>query len=204
MGNAVLWSLKNKGLSSLRFDTGEERHYYTRPMSAARSDLVNAVELAGRSATLERSFDLGRLPRLVEAGALEGTSAEARLTFGTFEKRTTVEVSVEGSLVLPCQRCLRPCECPLDETALLIVVADDTEEVPGGFEPVLGDAERLSVTELVEEQMLLGMPLVPMHEDDDGCLDAAAPVTAVEKDSTAEDKQKPFANLRELLDKSER
>jgi uncharacterized protein len=140
----------------------------------------------------------------VEAGALEGTRAEARLAFGKFEKRTTVEVSVVGSLVLPCQRCLRPCESPLDETALLIVVADDREEVPGGFEPVLGDAERLSVTELVEEQMLLGMPLVPMHEDDDGCLDAAAPVTTVDKDSTADDRQKPFANLRELLAKSER
>jgi uncharacterized protein len=159
-------------------------------MSAARSDLVNAVELAGRSATLERSLDLGGLPRLAEAGALEGTRAQARLTFGTFEKRTTVEVSVEGSLVLPCQRCLRPCECPLDETALLIVVADDRE--------------RLSVTELVEEQMLLGMPLVPVHENDDGCLDETAPVTADEKDSTADDRQKPFANLRELLAKSER
>ena len=83
------------------------------------------------------------------------------------------------------------------------MVADDTEEVPGGFEPVLGDAERLSVTELVEEQMLLGMPLVPMHEDDDGS-SIAEPVTTVEPDSTVEEKQKPFANLRELLDKSER
>jgi uncharacterized protein len=173
-------------------------------MSAARSDLVNAVELAGRSATLERSLDLAVFPRLAEAGALEGTRAEARLTFGMFEKRTTVEVSVVGSLVLRCQRCLRPCDCALDESALLIVVADDRAEIPGGFEPVLGDAERLSVTELVEEQMLLGMPLVPMHEDDDGCLDAAAPVTAVEDDSTTEDRQKPFANLRELLAKSER
>jgi uncharacterized protein len=106
--------------------------------------------------------------------------------------------------MLPCQRCLRPCECPLDETARLIVVADDGEEVPGGFDTVLGDAERLSVTELVEEQMLLGMPLVPMHEDDDECRDAAAPVTTIERDSTVEEKQKPFANLRELLDKSER
>jgi uncharacterized protein len=173
-------------------------------MPAARSDLVNAVELAGRAATLERSLVRDQLPRLLEAGALEGTRADAKLAFGRFEGRTTVELSVEGSLVLPCQRCLRPCECPLDETALLIVVADDTEEVPGGFEPVLGDAERLSVTELVEEQMLLGMPLVPMHDDDDGCLDATAPVTTIEPDSTVEEKQKPFANLRELLDKSER
>ena len=99
---------------------------------------------------------------------------------------------------------MRPLGRVMAASALLIVVADDTEEVPGGFEPVLGDAERLSVTELVEEQMLLGMPLVPMHDDDDGCLDAAAPVTAIEPDSTVEEKQKPFANLRELLDKSER
>jgi uncharacterized protein len=173
-------------------------------MSAARSDLVNAVELAGRSATLERSLDLARLPRLVEAGALEGTRAEARLTFGKFEKRTTVEVSVEGSLVLPCQRCLRPCECPLDETSRLIVVADDTEEVPGGFEPVLGDAERLSVTELVEEQVLLGMPLVPMHEEGSPCARDAARARPLTPDvEVPVDRQRPFANLRQLLDTDE-
>lgn len=173
-------------------------------MPAARSDLVNAVELAGRSATLERSFDLGRLPRLVEAGALEGTGAEARLTFGTFEKWTTVEVSVEGSLVLPCQRCLRPCESPVSETALLMVVADEMEDVAGGYDPVVGDAERLSVTDVIEEQLLLGMPLVPLHEDEADCGETAAADDIVEPGSAVADTQRPFANLRDLLDKGER
>ncbi len=173
-------------------------------MSAARSDLVNAVELAGRCATLERRFELTQLPRLGEAGALAGTRGDARLTFGTFEGRTTVEVSVEGRVMLPCQRCLRPCECAVSESTQLVVVADDKEEVPGGFEPALGDPERLSVTELVEEQMLLGLPLVPLHDDESECgaIEAALPVVA--EDAPAEEKQRPFANLRELLGEDER
>jgi uncharacterized protein len=173
-------------------------------MSAARSDLVNAVELAGRSATLERRLGLAQLPRLIEAGALAGTEVRARLAFGKFEERPTVEVSVEGRVMLLCQRCLRPCECRLEDTAQVIVVADDAEEVPGGFEPALGNAERLSVTELVEEQILLGIPLVPMHEDAAECGESAAGEKIAAADAPAEEKQRPFANLRELLDKSER
>jgi uncharacterized protein len=173
-------------------------------MPAARSDLVNAIELAGRSAALERDLVLGQLPRLVEAGALEGTRARARLTFGRFEGRTTVEVSVEGRVVLPCQRCLRPCAIDVSDTAQVAVVTDDREDVPGGFEPVLGDPERLSVTELIEEQLLLGLPLVPMHEDEADCADAVAAEVTAEPGSTVEEKQRPFANLRELLDKGER
>jgi uncharacterized protein len=173
-------------------------------MPAARSDLVNAVELAGRSATLERTLERAQLPRLVEAGALDGTHVTARLAFGKFEDRPTVEVSVEGSVVLRCQRCLRPCECRVHDTSQVMVVADDTEEVPGGFEPTLGNAERLSVTELVEEQVLLGMPLVPMHEDAAECGESAADTSVVAEVAPAEEKQRPFSNLRELLDKGER
>lgn len=173
-------------------------------MPAARSDLVNAVELAGRSATLERTLERAQLPRLAEAGALDGTNVTARLTFGKFEDRPTIEVSIEGSVMLPCQRCLRPCECHLQDTSQVMVVADDAEEVPGGFEPTLGNAERLSVTELVEEQILLGMPLVPMHEDAADCGDSMAVVNVVADEATAEEKQRPFSNLRELLDKGER
>ena len=77
-------------------------------------------------------------------------------------------------------------------------------EVPDGYEAVAGDAERLALAELIEEQVLLGMPLVPLHEDKAGCGEAAAASAAVEVVSTADKKQRPFENLRELLDKGER
>lgn len=195
-------SLKNKGLSLIRFDSGEGDQYYTRPMSHAPADQVNAVELAGRAARLERDYCLDQLPRLVEAGALEGTRAHAVLGFATFDGRVTVEARVEGAIVLPCQRCMRPCECAIDESALLVVVANDEVELPGGYDALLGDAERLSLGELVEEQMLLGMPLVPMHEDTGRCGAGAAEEAA--GGAGTEDKQRPFANLRQLLDQGER
>ena len=171
-------------------------------MSHAPADQVNAVELAGRAATLERDYRLGQLSRLVEAGALEGTRAHATLGFATFEGRVTIEARVQGVFVLACQRCLRPCECAIDESAMLVVMAGDQEDVPGGYEPVLGDAERLSLGELVEEQMLLGMPLVPMHEEAGQC-GATVDVKATGEAATDE-KQRPFSNLRELLDQGER
>ena len=170
-------------------------------MSDPPADQVNAVELAGRTARLEREYRLSKLPRLFEAGALEGTRVRASLSFAMLQERVTVEARVEGVVVLACQRCLRPCNCVVDESALLAVVPNDGDPVPGGYEAWLGDAERLSLGELVEEQTLLGLPLVPMHEDTGSC--ATAPVQATEGDES-EEKQRPFANLREMLDKGER
>lgn len=170
-------------------------------MSSAPADLVNAVELAGRSATLKRSLGLRNLPRLVGAGALEGTRASAELAFGMIEGRTTVEAQVSGELVLTCQRCLKPCTCMVSESASLVVMANDADELPGGFEPLLGDAERLSVIELIEEQLLLGLPLVPKHATTALCGEAPAAIAAGVTVAAADETQRPFANLRELLDK---
>jgi uncharacterized protein len=170
-------------------------------MSSAPADLVNAVELAGRSATLERRLSLRHLPRLAEAGALQGTQASAELAFGKIEGRTTVELQVTGELVLTCQRCLRPCTCTVNDNASLVVMASDAEEVPGGFDPLLGDAERLSVTELVEEQLLLGLPLVPKHATAALCGATPTEIAASVTEAAAGETQRPFANLRELLDK---
>jgi uncharacterized protein len=173
-------------------------------MPPAPADLVNAIELAGRAAVLERELRLPQLPRLAEAGALEGTRVGAQLRFGKFEGRSSVAVRVEGEVFLACQRCLQPCAWPVDEEASLVVVARDTDEVPGGYEPLLGDAERLSVAELIEEQVLLGLPLVPMHESAAECGAVTAAPVAAEDEPAVEETQRPFANLRELLEKGQR
>jgi len=174
-------------------------------MSPAPADLVNAKELAGRAAAIERSLELGQLSRVAESGGLKGTRVQARLRFGFFDGRTTVEIALEGVVVLECQRCLRPCECSLSETEQVVVVATDTDEVAGGYEPFVGDAESLSLTALIEEQVLLALPLVPSHEDEAGCRESAGGrrVARAQVAAPSDEVQRPFANLRELLDKGE-
>lgn len=171
-------------------------------MSPAPADLVNSVELAGRSACVEREVGLQQLDALREAGALSGTRAHARLQFATFEGRPTIEVVVEGQVFLPCQRCLEPCACVIEESAQLVVVDSDSATVPGGFEPHLADPERLSLTALIEEQLLLSLPLVAMHSDRDACR-AATGLEAPATDAMGQDKQRPFEGLRGLLGEDE-
>ena len=176
-------------------------------MSPGPADQVNAKELAGRAAVVERKLGLGQLERVVASGGLPGTRISARLQFGTFERRTTVDVRVDGTVVLQCQRCLQPCECAVADLAQLIVVTLDTDEVPEGYEPVLGSAEQLSLTAVIEEQVLLALPLVPAHEDAARCapvtgalrVEPAAAATQAAR-ATSADTQMPFANLRELLE----
>jgi uncharacterized protein len=178
-------------------------------MSPGPADQVNAKELSARAALVERSLDLAQLDRVRDAGGLPGTRIAAQLRFGSFERWTTVDVRVEGVAMVPCQRCLQPCAADVNESARVMVVRDEDEQIPGGFEPFVGTPEQLSLTALVEEQVLLALPLVPAHPPGDAQCRASAEVEPLAPSSphgpaaqaAAEEKQTPFANLRELLDK---
>jgi uncharacterized protein len=178
-------------------------------MSPGPTDQVNAKELSARAAVVERRLGVGQLARLQDAGGLPGTRIDAQLRFGTFGGRTTVDVRVAGVAVVACQRCLQACDCALDETAQVVVVRDEDEEVPGGYEPFVGSPEQLSLAAVIEEQVLLALPLVPMHEPGDArcraTKDVEPLVPRAEPEAgappEAEEKQTPFANLRELLER---
>jgi len=181
-------------------------------MSPGPADQVNAKELSARAAVIDRHLDLPQLERVAQAGGLPGTRVDAQLQFGAFEGRTTVDVHVEGTAVLECQRCLQPCEIAVDESALVAIVRDETDDVPGGYEPFVGMPEQLSLAALIEEQVLLALPLVPAHEaGSPECLPTEAVVvplapaalieSAASEEAAVEEKQTPFANLRELLEK---
>ncbi len=183
-------------------------------MSPGPADQVNAKELAARAAIVERRLVLAQLERVREAGGLPGTSVAAELRFGNFGGRTTVETRVEGTAVLSCQRCLQPCETEIDEAARLMVVPGVDEDIAGGYEPFVGTPELLSLTALIEEQVLLALPLVPMHEagdaqcrtmDDEATRAPTQAATGPQPgpQPPAHETQTPFANLRELLGKSD-
>jgi uncharacterized protein len=182
-------------------------------MSPGPADQVNAKELSARAAVLERHYDLDQLERVAQAGGLAGTRIDARLQFGAFEGRTTVDVRVTGLAVLACQRCLQPCDCSVEEAAQVAIVRDELDDVPGGYEPFVGMPEQLSLAALIEEQVLLALPLVPVHEAGSReCRSTTAEAVplapaAASADATADvaaaETQTPFANLRDLLGKND-
>ena len=106
-----------------------------------------------------------------------------------------VELRIEAQLPLECQRSLARFELPVRLVQRLGLVRDEAGEaaLPEGYEPLLvPDDGRLRPAELVEDELILAVPVV-----------AVAPGTdAVERDFSATDEEQreasPFAALAAL------
>jgi len=142
---------------------------------------------------------------------MDGSWIEAEFQFSEFEGKPAVAGELHGVVVLTCQRCMRPAEIELDDTFQVILVDAERSDEPGGYEPVVVKASRLDLAWLAEEQALLALPLVPMHESEDCAaeLGSGEVASTQEREEGAEDAehatgattQQPFQNLRDLLRK---
>ncbi|MDR2220720.1 MAG: DUF177 domain-containing protein [Methylobacillus sp.] len=93
-----------------------------------------------------------------------------RLTGGrSAEGFPQLTLHLSGKLDLVCQRCLGPLEFELDHDAVFFLVADENhlpppEDERDDVEYLVANAP-LDVVELVEDEVLLSLPLAPAHED---------------------------------------
>jgi uncharacterized protein len=177
-----------------------------RPPAVPTDNIVDAQVCARAGSTIARRFAAAELPRLREAGGQEGSSIEAEFQFSLFDGKPVVAGELHGTVVLTCQRCMQPAEIELDDTFKVIVVDAERSDEPGGYEPVVANASRLDLAWLAEEQALLALPLVPMHESEDCAEVALGEIASTqEREDDAEDApgttQHPFQNLRDLLRK---
>lgn len=161
---------------------------------------VDAVALAGAGSTVERAFSLADLQRLAEMGAASNSAITARIRFSEFDTQPVVKGRLQGRIVLTCQRCLNPVQLEVGEAFQVMVVDQERSDEPGGYEPVLADPSRLDLCWLVEDQLLLAMPLVPMHEPGE-CEGGEKGKAEKDGAASASGVQKPFQNLRDIMRK---
>ena len=180
-----------------------------RPPAVHADSIVDAEVCARTGSTIARRFSAAELPRLREAGGHDGSSIEAQFQFSQFEGRPAVAGELHGVAVLTCQRCMQPVAVDIDDTFQVLLVDEERSDEPGGFEPVVAKASRLELSWLAEEQVLLALPLVPMHENED-CAAAVASIEAAPAPEAADEDEsepkagkthQPFQNLRDLLRK---
>jgi uncharacterized protein len=125
-------------------------------------------------------------------------SVTARARFLRTQGLAAAELTVRGTATLECQRCLRPLSVAVDTVVQVALVASEADgaRVPPQLEPVLAPGGRISIGELVAEELLLALPIVPLHTGGAPC--AAAPASAASA-GRAPETHKPFARLAELL-----
>lgn len=102
-----------------------------------------------------------------------------QLAFHLDERRIRVlEGSIDGCVRLVCQRCLQAVAFPLALALRLGIVSSEAEieRLPEGYEPLLVDGDTLHTVDVIEDEILLALPAVPMHEHcDSGYRSTPAP-----------------------------
>ncbi|TSE31621.1 Large ribosomal RNA subunit accumulation protein YceD [Tepidimonas thermarum] len=158
--------------------------------AAGRHDWIDVEALARRAEPLAGAFALHRLSRVVAGvpdlpGAADvqwqvqaewrepppAVAAAVRALAGgqraTVPRQLWLRLGVQGAVPLVCQRCLEPFWQPLTVDRWFRFVADEATalaEDDGCEEDLLVlEGPRYPLRELVEDELLLAMPLVPMH-----------------------------------------
>jgi uncharacterized protein len=140
------------------------------------------------------------MPRLCEVLADDVGVAQYELDFGRDEYGTAyVDVRIQAPLWLVCQRTLEPFVLPVTVDGRLGLIRSERDEagLPGGCEPLLiAEDDKLSLIDVIEDELLLVLPLVPVNPDSELPEEVTRP--PVEEVSTEERSDNPFAVLREL------
>jgi uncharacterized protein len=158
---------------------------------------LEVERLAETQAEIDFAGALAELAGLrSKPGGVSG-SVRGRARFSSEQGFLVVELTVQGSATLECQRCLQRMELPIDSTTRIALVASESEaaRVPDQLEPALTTAGRISMGELVTEELLLTLPIVPLHASEASCGETPTPGPSANGGET----HRPFADLAELL-----
>jgi len=107
----------------------------------------------------------------------------------------TVESTIETRLILECQRCFKPVEVDIYRSSLLGVIDDDDElsSLAKEYEPLQLNEGAITVEELIEDELLLSIPLSALHP-----VNKCSGTTDLDQ-VNADAKQQPFAGLAALI-----
>jgi DUF177 domain-containing protein len=164
------------------FDTETAKLYHAPLMAAspknhtsstkAKGVVINNAEFAKKALELHDIIAVSQFSRLQDVIASPEGMLDYRLVGGKGEDgQLKLELSIQGNLQLGCQRCLEPFVFELNIASRFLVVPDESA-IPiseEGFESVGDDdflvAEtHMQVFDLIEDEILLALPLAPRHE----------------------------------------
>lgn len=152
-----------------------------------------------RHGYFEGAIALTELTRLRELLHPQQSDAEQRRIAVRFEfLKNEFDVpmitgQIETGLVLECQRCLQPLELPVSLDFSLMVDASDETLRQSNVETLYSDDGYVDINEVVEDELILALPLVALHQDT-----ACNEHWQVSATAEIADRENPFSVLQQL------
>jgi len=170
-------------------------------MSERLPEHFEANALARRGARFSGTLALAQMPRLAESLHSPDGEVQVELEFAQDpDGLVVIRGRIEAQLALICQRCLEPMTLPVDRSFTLGVVADEAlaNRLPESYDPLVDGGQPVSTRDMVEDELLLSLPLVAMHPAEQ-CPAAKQPPTDGQTEQPEKPaRENPFAVLAEL------
>jgi len=149
-----------------RFDIAHLPTYHSPLMSQGLPATIEPLRLAELGRAIEGKMPLSRLRRLSDL--LVDTAGDVEVSLEFIEeapRRPVVRGSLRAALRLACQRCLEPLDVPVAIPVRLVIVRSEAEaeRLDEGEDPLVAGEHPVSLAELIEDELLLALPQVPVH-----------------------------------------
>ncbi len=159
-------------------------------MSSVLPEFIDIPRLVKHRGHFQGSYSLAQLTRVHDRlHTIEG-KVDFSLDFQHDEQwRMCVIGQLSSTVIMECQRCLQAVRVEIQQPIALIALAEgqSDENLPEGYEPLWLEDSPLKLQELIEDELILAMPMIARH---DPCPDLAEEVISVlvtETDAGVED-----------------
>ncbi len=144
---------------------------------------IKLFNFAKKEVNLHGEYKISNVPRVSEVARNVEDNLKVNLSFNLENGKTPcVKGIIESKIVLDCQRCLNTLDLNLKVLFNLAFVRFESqaEGLDKSFEVyVIGEDEELDTLNLISDEILLSLPMVPSHEFD--CSLSVDKETKVEK-----------------------
>ena len=133
-------------------------------------ETIDPNRFAEQNLTLEGNVRLADMARLNSTLNAPEDVVAVRLTFGVDEQGTTfIKGHLDTTLVVECQRCMEPFRYEIisDFAVGIVTSLDEVNTLPENYEPALAQDGKLALRELIEDELILNLPIIPKHEPED-------------------------------------
>ena len=134
--------------------------------------ILHPIKFTNQDVSFSGEIALSQLPRVMAMPVSEAQVVpvvSANISFSKDEQNLrVVSGSLQCKLLVECQRCLLPMEQLVESDFQLGVVLTDEQanHLPKYYEPLLVENDEVNLCQLVEDELLLSMPMFSYHSDE--------------------------------------
>lgn len=168
-------------------------------MSGGLPEFLDLTKAGHAPLRVAGHMSLSRMPRLCAALADAGGQADVDLQVFKEGGLAVVSGRLQASLGLSCQRCFGLLRHPVDaHMRLAWAGGSSAHHWPDSYDTLDSSSGKLRLAELVEDELLLALPLAPRHVKPENCEALRTMAAKPQTMAPAEEGRRPFEILKTL------